>query len=103
MRHGGKTIILARFVPIIRTFAPFVAGVGSMTYGRFAMFNVVGGIGTVLFIQVGGVLFDEVGPHAPFVFVGIGNLLIMGLALWGVTSDSSALSQREGHVYGDEI
>ena len=66
-------------------------------------FNVVGGIGTVLFIQVGGVLFDEVGPHAPFVFVGIGNLLIMGLALWGVTSDSSALSQREGHVYGDEI
>jgi membrane-associated protein len=58
-RHGGKTIIIARFVPIVRTFAPFVAGVGRMNYARFALFNVSGGIAWVLIFLVAGYRFGK--------------------------------------------
>ena len=59
-RYGGKTIIFARFVPIVRTFAPFVAGAGAMSYGRFMMFNVVGALLWVLLLVPAGYLFANV-------------------------------------------
>ena len=59
-RHGGKTIILARFVPIVRTFAPFVAGVGRMNYGRFLLFNAVGGVSWVLICLLAGWKFGPI-------------------------------------------
>ncbi len=82
--HGGKTIILARFVPIIRTFAPFVAGIGQMTYSRFASFNVVGAILWVTICLGAGKLFGNipvVKQNFELVILGIIGVSVLPLAV----------------------
>lgn len=75
-RHGGKTIIIARFAPIIRTFAPFVAGVGAMRYGRFLSYNVIGAFAWVGSFSYAGYLF---GSH-PLVKKNL-SLLILAIVV----------------------
>ena len=59
-RHGGKTLVISRFLPLFRTFAPFVAGVGRMSYGRFTFFNLIGGCGWALSLTLAGYWFGNI-------------------------------------------
>jgi membrane-associated protein len=83
-KYGSKTIILARFVPIVRTFAPFVAGIGKMDYRRFATFNVVGGVAWVLICVGAGHFFGGrtwVKEHFEVVVVAIVFVSVLPMAV----------------------
>ena len=73
-KHGGKTIVLARFSPFIRTFAPTVAGAAGMAYGRFAFYNITGGIAWVTSMTLTGYFLGNV-PHIDLVFI----LVVVGV------------------------
>ena len=75
-KHGGKTIILARFVPVVRTFAPFVAGVSDMTFTRFQFYNVVGAASWVISLVTAGYLFGDI----PIIRENLTAIVLMGVA-----------------------
>ncbi len=83
-KYGGKTIILARFVPIVRTFAPFVAGIGAMNYAKFIVYNIVGGVAWVAMLVFGGYAFaniEIVSKHFELVVVAIILISVMPMAV----------------------
>lgn len=75
-RHGGKTVMIARFVPVVRSFAPLVAGASGMDWRRFQFFNVLGAVVWVVSLVYGGYLFGNV----PFIKDNLGIILILGIA-----------------------
>lgn len=103
-KHGNKTIILARFVPIVRTFAPFVAGVGNMNYAHFATYNIVGGVAWVTIFLFAGFLFGNI----PFVkhnfeLVTIGIVLVSVLPMVIEFIRSRRESKRAAKLAGEVI
>lgn len=97
-KYGAKTIILARFVPIVRTFAPFVAGVGKMNFFRFWLFNIIGGVAWVVLCIMAGVVFGRipfVQKHFEAVILGIVfvSVLPMVFEFWRARQESKRLAE----------
>ena len=100
-RHGGKTIIIARFVPVIRTFAPIVAGMAGMTYRKFALFNIVGGIGWVFSMTMTGYVLLKMIPNAEkHIHIIIVVVIFLSL-LPGIIEFLRARRNRAKQISGD--
>ena len=99
-KHGGKAVILARFLPIVRTFVPVVAGMGAMRYARFAMFNVVGGLLWAVGLPVAGYFLGEAIPSVDRYLLPIIALIIIASILptafhvWKESGDDIKASAR---------
>jgi membrane-associated protein len=96
-KHGGKTIVLARFIPVVRTFAPFVAGVSDMTFARFQLFNFTGAILWVVLLTAAGYFFGNipiVREHlTEIVLVGVG-VAVVPMVIGGVWKLTRRLQSR---------
>ena len=75
-KHGGKTLVISRFLPLFRTFAPFVAGIGSMSYARFTLFNLIGALGWVVSLSLAGFWLGNM----PWVKANL-SLIIIGIVV----------------------
>ncbi len=94
VKHGGKTIVMARFIPAVRTFAPIVAGAAEMRYGTFIFYNVLGGLGWVLSMGLGGYFLGNLVPNADKYVLPIVFLIIFLSVLPGIISLLSVKERR---------
>jgi membrane-associated protein len=99
-RHGGKAIVIARFVPLVRTFVPIIAGVAGMSYRRFAVFNITGGVSWVASMTLGGYflgsLFPELGRHVEKVIIVIVALSVLPMVVEYMKARGRKAAQSPG-------
>ncbi len=103
-KYGGKTIVIARFVPIVRTFAPFVAGVGEMSYLHFISYNVIGGVAWVTLFTFGGYFFGNlpfVKDNFSLVVIAIILLSIMPAVIEFIKERSRSAKERRSEAQAD--